>query len=103
MMLASREANDIVEDAPMAHESAERPKKKPHPKEVHSDLKEVTPERVEAVFPHDLDQTPPSRKDRHPLPEGARSDHVPHAVPRGENELRGGTDRAERRRHRGPG
>jgi hypothetical protein len=66
-------------------------------KQVKSDLKDARRTRsVEPEFPHDRDQTPPSRKDRRPLQTSSRSDHVPHAVRRGDNEKRGGRDRKER-------
>jgi hypothetical protein len=78
-------------------QNSERAGSSGHPKLVRSDLKEVSSPRPVAIFPHDLEQTSPTRKDRHPLPMGARSDHVPHAVPRGDNERRGGRDRSERR------
>jgi hypothetical protein len=71
---------------------------KKHPKVVHSDLKDAKPEKPPVLMHHDLEETPPSRKDRWPEPPGGRSDHVPHAVPRGENERRGGRDRQERKR-----
>jgi hypothetical protein len=67
---------------------------------VRSDLKDITPSRAGAAFPHDLEQTPISRKDRHPKPASSRSNHVPHAIPLGTNELRGGRDRAERQGRR---
>jgi hypothetical protein len=69
-----------------------------HAKEVRSDLKDLTPGKQGAAFPHDVAQTAKSRKDRHPVGPGDRSDHVPHAIPRGDNEQRGGRDRVERRR-----
>ena len=71
------------------------------PKPVKSDVKDVTPSRRAAAFPHDREQTSPTRKDRRPQGAAARSDHVPRAVPRGTNELRGGRDRSERRNSRG--
>ncbi len=58
-----------------------------HPKEVHSDLKDVhekkEPRRI--VLPSDLETRPPSRHDRHPDPPGSRSDHVPHTIEQGGN------------------
>src|SRR4051794_20240757 len=66
-------------------------------KRVKSDLKDITPGKRGAAFPHDREQSAPTRKDRWPKPFGSRSDHVPHAVPRGTNEPRGGRDRVERR------
>lgn len=81
---------------------SDRMSEKQHPKEVRSDLKDVVLPKPELEFPHDLEQTQPTRKDRWPVPQGARSDHVPHAVPLGENERRGGRDRAERPGKRRP-
>jgi hypothetical protein len=81
----------------MAQTNMEPRKKDSQPKHVKSDLKDVTPGAAGAAFPHDREQTPPSRKDRHADEAGSRSDHVPHAIPRGENEQRGGRDRSERR------
>jgi hypothetical protein len=70
------------------------------PKLVRSDLKDIKPSRSGAAFPHDQEQTPASRKDRWPKPPGSRSNHVPHAIELGTNELRGGRDRVERRGRR---
>jgi hypothetical protein len=67
------------------------------PKMVRSDLKDITPGKTGAAFPHDLEQTPPRRKDRWPKPIGSRSNHTPRAIARGTNERRGGRDRVERR------
>ena len=69
-----------------------------HPKQVRSDLKDLTPGRAGAQFPHDLEQTPPSRHDRQREEPGGRHDHVPHALDRPEPEQRGGHDRSERKR-----
>jgi hypothetical protein len=63
---------------------------------VKSDLRDITPSRLGAAFPHDREQTPTSRKDRRPKLPSSRSNHIPHSIPRGTNELRGGRDRAER-------
>jgi hypothetical protein len=87
--LLSSEKNDMSEANAKPRSSG--------PKQVRSDLKDVTPGKVGAAFPHDLEQTPPSRKDRHRAEASSRSDHVPHAVPRGDREPRGGRDRTERR------
>jgi hypothetical protein len=73
-------------------------KRKSHPKLVRSDLKDLTPSRRGAAFPHDREQTSPTRKNRRRLRQGARSTHVPRAVPRAENERQGGRNRAERKR-----
>lgn len=56
------------------------------------------PRTKRAMFPHDLEQIPPSRHDRWPEPPGGRSDHVPHAVEHPDPERRGGRDREERKR-----
>jgi hypothetical protein len=73
------------------------------PKLVKSDLKETVPARRGAAFPHDREQTPPTRKDRWPKQPGSRSTHVPRAISRGANEQSGGRDRAERQgRRRAP-
>ena len=85
---------------PEPDEKLEKPKRKA-PKPVRSDLRDVTPSKRGAAFPHDLEHTPSTRADRRRgarEPAGARSNHVPHAVPLGENERRGGCDRIERRR-----
>ncbi len=91
-------ARRAATDPKRERERAVPPKR--HPKEVKSDLKDLTPSRRGAAFPHDLEQTPPTRKNRRRSPPGSRSDHVPHVVPRAGQELRGGHDRAERRRRR---
>ncbi len=59
-------------------------------KRVKSDLKDQTPAQV--------DREAAARKPRHPAkgPE-ERSDHVTRAISQGENELRGGQERSERR------
>jgi hypothetical protein len=76
---------------------------KGHPKEVRSDLKDISPSRRGAAFPHDREQTSQTRKNRRRLAAGARSTHVPRAVPQGDSERRGGRDRAERKRRRSVG
>jgi hypothetical protein len=81
----------------MAREQQRPGTKHGHPKQVRSDLKDVTPSRAGAAFPHDLEQTPPTRHDRWAKPPGSRSDHVPHAIGPGAREPRGGRDREERR------
>jgi hypothetical protein len=68
------------------------------PKRVASDLKDVAPGRWGAAFPHDREQTSPVRRDRRPKAAGDRSNDVPRATPRGDNEQRGGRDRTERKR-----
>jgi len=66
---------------------------------VRSDLKDVKPGKFGAAFPHDLEQTPKSRKTRHRKERGDRSGNAPTAIPRPDPELRGGRDRSERKRH----
>lgn len=68
------------------------------PKVVHSDLKDVSPGKRGAAFPHDLEQTPKSRKTRHRKAAGSRSGNAPSAIPRADAERRGGRDRTERKR-----
>jgi hypothetical protein len=66
---------------------------------VKSDLKDLTPGRAGAAFPHDRDETPPKRHTRRRRARpSATSDRVPHVVPRGARERRGGSDRLEERR-----
>ncbi|HEX8794189.1 MAG TPA: hypothetical protein VF765_24770 [Polyangiaceae bacterium] len=77
---------------------AKKKSKHGHPKQVRSDLKDVTPGRAGAMFPHDVEQTPPSRHDRQPEEPGSRQDHVPHPIDEPEPERRGGRDRVERKR-----
>ncbi len=67
------------------------------PKRVKSDLKDVTPGRAGAAFPHDQTTTPLTRKTRWPKKPGARSTRIPRAIPRADPEQRGGRDRAERK------
>jgi hypothetical protein len=69
---------------------------------VRSDLKDVTPSRRGAAFPHDNEQTSPTRKNRHRLSPGARSTHTPRTIPQGDPELHGGSERAERKRRGTP-
>jgi hypothetical protein len=78
-------------------------KQKSHPKQVRSDLKDLTPTRRGAAFPHDREQTSPTRQNRHRLMAGARSTHVPQSVPQGDNERRGSRQRSERKRRRSIG
>jgi hypothetical protein len=84
----------------MAAEATEKTSKVRRAKLVRSDLKDVVREPAEATFRHDIEQSRPARTDRHPLAVGDRSNHVPHAFTQGENERRGGRDRAERKRHK---
>lgn len=72
------------------------------PKEVKSDLKDLTPGKAGAAFPHDLEQTPKSRKNRKRKPQGARSGNAPTSVGRPARQLTGGRDRTERKRRARP-
>jgi hypothetical protein len=56
-------------------------------KEVSSDLKDVRPGDI----------VPPHKERRGPSEPGDRSDHVPHAITRGDPEQHGGIERSERR------
>jgi hypothetical protein len=69
---------------------------------VRSDLKDVTPGKRGAAFPHDLEQTPKSRKTRRRKAAGARSGNAPSTIARPDPERRGGRDRAERKRRARP-
>jgi hypothetical protein len=68
------------------------------PKVVHSDLKDVTPGKRGAAFPHDLERTPKSRKTRRRKAAGDRSGNAPTSILRPAPERRGGRDRSERKR-----
>src|SRR5262245_51046389 len=68
---SAREATSFITRGQSVEEVRRRPKF------VRSDLKDVRPARrmvAPPSFPHDREQTHPQRKDRHPLPAGARSD-----------------------------
>jgi len=69
-----------------------------HPKLVRSDLKDLTPGKRGAMFPHDLEQTPKSRKTRHRKPRGARSGNAPSPLAWPDPQLHGGHERRERKR-----
>lgn len=69
------------------------------PKVVKSDLKDLSPGKRGAMFPHDLEQTPKSRKNRKRKPQGSRSGNAPTAIGRPAAQRTGGRERAERKRH----
>jgi len=69
---------------------------------VRSDLKDLKPSKRGAAFPHDLEQTPKSRKTRHRKEASDRSGNAPTSIPRPDPERRGGRDRWERKRRARP-
>jgi hypothetical protein len=74
------------------------PPPRKRPKHVRSDLKDNTQrDKPKLLFRHDLEEAHPTRHDRWNKP---GHDHVPHTVPRGDFESRGGRDRFEHKRIR---
>jgi hypothetical protein len=68
------------------------------PKEVKSDVRDVHPGKRGAEFPSDLEKVKGERPGRHPTGAADRAQRVPRLIPQGDNERRGGRDRAERKR-----
>ena len=66
---------------------------------VRSDLKDLTPGKRGALFPHDLEQTPKSRKNRKRKATGSRSGNAPSTIGRPDREPHGGRERRERKSH----
>jgi hypothetical protein len=66
-------------------------------KQVKSDLKDLQPGKRGAEFPSDREKVKGERPDRRAKGASARAQRVPRVVPKGDNEQRGGRDRAERK------
>jgi hypothetical protein len=66
-------------------------------KVVKSDLKDVQPGKRGAAFPSDREKVKGERPNRRATSASARKQRVSRAVPEGDNEQRGGRDRAERK------